>query len=527
MTKTFLKPDWSRREFLKTSAAGTGLLVAPGFLAGCGPATPAVVSAPDSVALAADQAPGARHFEAFGVEEMVLRNTLDKAMSRGGGYADLFFEHTISNYVGLQDGEVNRAYCQIELGCGVRVLKGDQTGFAYTQDLSPASLIAAADTAAVVASGAAAPLMESIVQSSPPSYYKIEVPWSQIGIEKKIPLLELCNKTAMAHDKRIVKVNIFLNDTTSHILVANSAGSHIEDMRPMVSSWASCVAQDGERRESNGHSFGQRQGFEMCTEQRMIDLANTAAKRTVVLFDATMPPAGELPVVLSPGLSGILLHEAIGHGMEADFNRKGTSVFADRIGKPIAPDFVTIIDDGTNFSERGSINIDDEGIESQSTTLVEKGILTSYMHDRISAAHYKVKPTGNGRRESYKYPPVPRMRNTYMINGPHKPEEIIKSVKKGIYADTFSNGQVDIGAGDFSFYLKNGSLIEDGKLTTPIKDANLVGFGPKVLENIQMVADDMTLFSGTGMCGKDGQSVPVGFGLPTIKCGGISIGGKA
>ncbi|MCP4679375.1 MAG: TldD/PmbA family protein [Deltaproteobacteria bacterium] len=501
-------------------------MVAPGFLAGCGPAASTSVKAPDSIAVTAGQAPEAGHFEMFGIDEAVLRKTLDKAMSRGGGYADLYFEHTVSNYVGLQDGEVNRAYSEIELGCGVRVLKGDQTGFAYTQDLNPASLLAAADTAAVVASGKAAPLMESIVQSTAPSYYKTEVPWSQIGIEQKIPLLELSNKTAMAYDKRIIKVNIFLNDSTSCVLIANSEGSHIEDTRPMVSAWTSCVAEDGERRESNGHSFGQRQGFEMCTEQRMIDLATTAAKRTTVLFEATVPPAGELPVVLSPGLSGILLHEAIGHGMEADFNRKGTSVFADRIGKPIAPEFVTIVDDGTNFSERGSLNIDDEGIESQRTMLVEKGILASYMHDRISAAHYKVKPTGNGRRESYRYPPVPRMRNTYMINGPHKPDEVIKSVKKGIYADTFSNGQVDIGAGDFSFYLKNGYLIEDGKMTRPIKDANLIGFGPKVLENIQMVADDMALFSGTGMCGKDGQSVPVGFGLPTIKCGGISIGGK-
>jgi TldD protein len=248
-------------------------------------------------------------------------------------------------------------------------------------------------------------------------------------------------------------------------------------------------------------------------------------RKTLVLFEAAPPPAGEYPVVLASGTSGILLHEAIGHGMEADFNRKGISVYAGKIGERIAPGFVTIVDDGTNPGERGSINVDDEGVESERTVLVENGILTSYMHDRISSAHYKVEPTGNGRRESYQYPPVPRMRNTYMTNGPHHPEEIIKSVKKGILAETFTNGQVNIGSGDFSFYLKNGYLIEDGKLTRPVKDANLIGFGPDVLEKVEMVGNDLEMSVGASTCGKDGQGVPVGMGLPTTKCGGISVGG--
>jgi TldD protein len=246
----------------------------------------------------------------------------------------------------------------------------------------------------------------------------------------------------------------------------------------------------------------------------------------VLLFDAVSPPAGEYPVVLAPGLSGILLHEAIGHGMEADFNRKGVSVYADRIGTRIAPPHVTIVDDGTNEKMRGSINIDDEGAAAQRTVLVEGGILRSYMHDRISASHYKVDRTASGRRESFRFPPVPRMRNTYMMPGPHKRDEIIASVKKGLYAEMFTNGQVQIGAGDFTFYLKHGRLIEDGKLTRVVKDANLIGSGPKVLESIEMVADDLEMFSGAGYCGKDGQRIPVGFGLPTARAGAISVGGR-
>jgi TldD protein len=308
-------------------------------------------------------------------------------------------------------------------------------------------------------------------------------------------------------------------------MVANSDGKITEDTQPMTIAYLTCVAQDGKRREENYYSYGKRAGFEYYNDDRMDELATVAAKRTVTLFDAEQPAAGEYPVVLAPGLSGILLHEAIGHGMEADFNRKGKSVYANRIGKPIAPDFVTIIDDGTNPNERGSLNIDDEGNESQRTVLVENGILKSYMHDRISAAHYGVKPTGNGRRESFRYPPVPRMRNTYMVNGNHSPEEIIASVKKGIYAETFTNGQVRIGSGDFSFYLKNGYVIENGKLGRPVKDANLIGFGPEVLENVEMAGNDMELNVGAGMCGKDGQRVPVGMGLPTVKCNGISVGG--
>jgi TldD protein len=321
-------------------------------------------------------------------------------------------------------------------------------------------------------------------------------------------------------------VTIYLSDTTSRILVANSDGLLAEDDRPMALLVASCVAQDQGKVEVGYQTGSSRDGLGFFSNQLVDRVAHEAADYTTMLFDAVEAPVGELPVVLAPGVTGILLHEAMGHGFEADFNRKGISIYADRVGKKIAPDFVTIYDDGTNERLRGSINIDDEGTAGQKTPLVEKGILRSYMHDRISANHYKTKSTGSGRRQSFRYPPVPRMRNTYMINGPHKPEEIIKSVKKGLYAEVFSNGQVQIGAGDFTFFLKHGRMIEDGKLTKVVKDANLIGSGPKVLEAVQMVGDDMQMFSGGGMCGKDGQRVPVGFGLPTVKAGGMSIGGR-
>jgi TldD protein len=256
-------------------------------------------------------------------------------------------------------------------------------------------------------------------------------------------------------------------------------------------------------------------------------MVKEAVDRTMILFDAVQAPAGEMPVVLGAGASGILLHEAIGHGMEADFNRKGTSIYADKIGKKVAQPFVNIVDEGTQEGARGSINIDDEGNAAGRTNLVENGVLTTYLHDTISAKHYGVKPTGNGRRESYQYAPLPRMRSTYMLPGPHKKEEIIASVKKGLYCSNFTNGQVQIGAGDFTFYVKNGYLIEDGKLTRPIKDVNIIGNGPKVLEQIDMVADDLTIDQGGWTCGKDGQSVPVSQGIPTVRVASITVGGRS
>jgi TldD protein len=290
--------------------------------------------------------------------------------------------------------------------------------------------------------------------------------------------------------------------------------------------YVTCVAEQNGKRETNGYNVAGRSGFDFYSSERVERVVREAVARTVVLFDAVQAPAGEMPVVLAAGSSGILLHEAIGHGMEADFNRKGVSIYADKIGKPIAKPFVSIVDDAAAQFARGAINVDDEGNPAGLTTLVDKGTLTTYLHDSISAKHYKVKPTGNGRRQSYQFAPIPRMRATYMLPGPHRRDEIIASVKKGIFCNNFTNGQVEIGAGDFTFYVKNGYMIEDGKLTRPIKDVNIIGNGPKVLEQIDMVSDDLTIDEGGWTCGKDGQGVPVSQGMPTVRVASITVGGR-
>jgi TldD protein len=519
---------WGRRELLYTGALGAGAILTPGFLASCAGPQAHVAGGALAGALGDTNGGGALagHFESFGVDAALLARVLQRAMGRGGDYADLYFQHQHVTFLALEDGEVNQAYGRVDLGCGVRVLKGDQTGFAFTEDLSLAALLAAADTAAAVAEGAPAVAAMTLKQVAPPAnYYRVEIPWADVAIADRVPLLLAAHEHARKLDPRVVTVRLQLGETTDHVLIATSEGVVVEDTRPMTEASVSIVAEQNGRRESNGESSGGRRGFELVADGRLNELVESAVRRTVVLFDAVVPPPGEYPVVMGPGLPGILLHEAIGHGMEADFNRKGVSVYADKVGKRIAPEFVTIVDDGTNPGVRGSLNVDDEGTPTERTVLVENGILTSYMHDRISAAHYGVKPTGNGRRNDYRHPPVPRMRNTFMVDGPHDPKEIVASVKRGLYAETFTNGQVRIGSGDFSFYLKNGYLIEDGKLTQPVKDANLIGFGPDVLEKIEMVGNDLEIISGMGRCGKDGQWVPVGFGLPTTKCSGMSVGG--
>lgn len=509
-----------RREFLKWMGTGAAVATVPCLGAGC---------AADKAMLKSSETAASAHglyFDRFGIDAGLLKRVMDAGLSRGGDFCDVFLQHKIQHWVGMEDGAINRAYSTVDLGAGVRVLKGDATGFAYCEDLSESAMKATAQTAAAVADGTPhvrpAPLRVQTVKSA----YAVEVPWSEVGIDKKLPLIERLNTQVRGRDPRIIKVTIFLSDETSHILLANSEGLLLEDEQPMALVRATAVAQSKGKTETGYQGLSSRDGLNFFSPQRLDRVAHDAADYTTKLFDAVAAPIGELPVVMAPGVSGILLHEAIGHGLEADFNRKGVSTYADRMGKRIAPEHVTIVDDGTNERLRGSINIDDEGCPSQRTVLVEKGILRSYMHDRISAKHYKLPQTGSGRRQDFRHPPVPRMRNTYMLNGPHKAEEIIASVKKGLYAEVFSNGQVMIGAGAFTFYLKHGRLIENGKLTEVVKDANLIGSGPKVLDKMDMVADDMQLYSGGGMCGKDGQRVPVGFGLPTTRAGAISIGGR-
>ncbi len=468
----------------------------------------------------------ANYFSRFGIDERIIREAIAAALSQGGDWADLYFQHSKNNYLALEDGEVNRAYCQTALGVGIRVLQGNQTGYAYTEDLRRGSIINAAKTAAAIANGPARATPTSYRTTPLANHYSMRVPWEGIEPKEKLPILYQINTGAFQADPRIEKVSIALGDQISFILFADSEGRIVEDTQPMTDLRVSCVAQHQGRRESNGYSCSGRAGFEFYTPQRIENVLKQAISRTLILFDSFTPPAGEMPVVLAAGSSGILLHEAIGHGMEADFARKNISIYADKVGKTIAKPFVNVVDDGTLPGSRGSINVDDEGVLGQKTMLVENGVFTSFLHDRISAKHFGVAPTGNGRRENYAFAPIPRMRTTYLLPGPHAHEEIIASVKKGIYCENFTNGQVQIGAGDFTFYVKNGHLIENGKLTRPIKDVNVIGNGPKVLENVDMVADNLVLDDFAGSCGKDGQMVPVSLGLPTVRVPSMTVGGK-
>ena len=465
------------------------------------------------------------YFSKLGIDETILNKIISAALSNGGDYSDLYFQHSNSNFIVLEEDAVNSAYNDIRLGVGIRVLKGSQTGYSFTEDLSLESMLKAAKTAASIANEIKDIKPIEFKLFDTPNYYPIRTLWQDVSIDHKIPFLNEINSKIFKLDQRIKKVNMWFGNDETNIMIATSEGLLRTDYRPMTTLSVSCIAEQNGQRESNDYNLSGREDIEFYSPEKINLLATESVKRTVNLFEAIKPDGGEMPIVLSAGSSGILLHEAIGHGLEADFNRKGTSIFADKINKPVAKDIVTIVDDGTNKNIRGSINIDDEGNDSQKTYLIENGILKSYLHDRLSAEHYKVAPTGNGRRQSFRFAPLPRMRNTYMLPGPHKKEEIIQSVKKGIYADTFTNGQVLIGAGDFTFYIKSGYLIEDGKLTRPIKDINIIGNGPNVLKKIEMVADDFKMAEGGWTCGKDGQSVPTSMGLPTVKISNITVGG--
>lgn len=522
-----MKRELERRRFLAGLGYGTALISLPA-IAGCaGPEhhlQPAKL--PKQPPTAPPPAPAhTTYFDAFGVDQGVLRRVIERGLSKGASFSEVFLQHKITHWVGMEDGEVNRAYSTVDLGAGIRVIDGDATGFAFCEDLSEKALLDAAATAAAVADGPAKARPSPLAARPLVSRYTVDVPWTDVGIDQKLPLVERAEKAARTRDERIIKVTVFMSDETSHILLASSEGLLVEDEQPMAVMWVTCVGEHKGKTETGNWSVSLRDGKRFFSTARVDEVGRTAADHTVLLFDAKSPPVGEIPVVLAPGIPGILLHEAIGHGMEADFNRKGISIYADRIGKRIAPKGVTIIDSGEG-RERGSLNVDDEGRESQRTVLVEDGILRTYMHDRISAKHFGVESTGSGRRESFRYPPVPRMRNTFMLPGEASPEEIVASVKDGIYAEVFTNGQVFIGAGDFTFYLKHGRRIENGKLKEVVKDANLIGSGPKVLQNVQMVGNDLVHHAGAGYCGKDGQRVPVGFGLPTLKVGAISVGGR-
>jgi TldD protein len=504
----------SRRNFIRTGGAATaGTLVIPPLLKSC-----------KNLQLSTSVKSYLEHFE---VTPVMLRQVIAEAMSIGGDYADLFFEHKISNTIALEDGKVNRAYSNVDYGMGVRVLKGDQTGFAYTETISPQDMLKVAKTAANIADHPQTFRQDQLLEKLPANYYQVSRMWEDVSVEDKIPYLQKINDRVFNMDEKVTKVSASLADETAYVMFYNSEGVFTYDYRPLSSFRLSCVMEKDGQVESGGCSRSFRIGFEWLGEELVEEIAREAVKETNLMFGATKPRAGEMPVVLGAGGSGILLHEAMGHAFEADFNRKGTSIFSDKMGKSIAGEFINIVEDGTMEHSRGALNIDDEGNEVKKIYLVKDGILESYIHDRISAAYYGVEPTGNGRRESFRYAPLPRMRITYMEPGPHSREDIIASVDYGVYVDNFTNGQVNIGAGDFTFFVKSGYLIENGVLTQPIKDINIIGNGPQALADITMAAGDFKTDPATWMCGKGGQSVPVSMGLPTVLVKKLTVGGTS
>jgi TldD protein len=456
-----------------------------------------------------------------------LESIMAVAMERGATYADIYFEHAYSNNVRLIDNNVDNASSNIEYGAGVRVVVGDQTGYAYTEFATVDELLKAARMANRIASNGEKYNNVNIKELTNPNRYPILHHWEEKSLLDRKPWLEKLNNRIFELDKRVKKVAITQGDGTSDILFFNSEGNIFSDSIPIAMLSATCVMEDDNgHREQAGSSRSFHTGYEFLTEELIEELAQEVVSRTAILFDATKPKGGEMAVVMGAGGSGILLHEAIGHAFEADFNRLGTSIFSDKLGKTICNPLINVVDDGTIPYNRGSINFDDEGIEGQKTYIVTEGRLTSYLHDRISARHYGVKPTGNGRRESFRYTPLPRMRATYMEAGPHSEEEMIANVKKGVYVDVFSNGQVQIGAGDFTFYVKSGWLIENGRLTTPIKDINVIGNGPEALAAISMVGNNPKIDNGTWTCGKDGQSCAVTCGMPSVLVDRLTVGGE-
>jgi TldD protein len=463
------------------------------------------------------------------IDAALANKLLGLALDAGGDYADIYFEFRVSADYALEEEQIRTLGRGITLGLGVRVTKGDATGYAYCEDLAWEKMAHAAKTAGQIAVGGGhKPVGVGTIASVPtPSFYAIGTPSLVVPAQDKLALLRAADKAARAFDPRIVKVEASFAESIKEVLLFTSDGRMATDVQPLMRFGVRAVAEEGAKRQSGSGGGGGRYGLDYFADAKRDAAAHgrEAARVAVAMLDARDAPAGEMPVVLGPGDSGILLHEAVGHGLEADFNRKETSNYSGQMGKNVASTLVTVVDDATIENSRGAMNVDDEGYAGQRNVLIENGVLVGYMHDRLSAKHYGIKPTGNGRRESFRSMPLPRMTNTSMLGGKDNPDDIIKSVKRGIYAKRFSGGQVNISNGDFLFSLTESYLIEDGKLTAPLKGVNLIGNGPEVLRRVDMLGSDFELSDGIWTCGKDGQSVPVNVGTPTVRISSITVGG--
>ena len=477
-----------------------------------------------------EASPAADHkrffFDKFGITERLLERCLGEALSAGGDYADLYFESVMATALGVDEQIVKSASQGTSAGCGVRVLSGERTGYAYTDNLSPERLLHAARTAALIASGPAKQPVQGFVETPSSELYPIPLGGYDLDLAARLELILRADRTARAFDSRIVQVRASYSEELRRILIAASDGAFASDTQPLCRLNVFAIAKDGSVTTKGAAGGGGRAGLDQFTGSKSPEsLAREAARGAILQLGAIPAPAGEMQVVLGPGWPGILLHEAVGHGLEADFNRKKTSAFTGLIGQPVASPKVTVVDNGTIAGRRGSLNVDDEGSPTNETVLIENGVLKGYLSDKLSARLMNMPNTGSGRRESYQAIPMPRMTNTYMLSGEDAPEDILRSVKRGLYAVNFGGGQVDITNGKFVFSASEAYLIEDGKVTAPVRDATLIGNGPEALKYVSMVGNDLRLDEGIGTCGKNGQSVPVGVGMPTIKLDRMTVGG--
>ncbi|MCH9694388.1 MAG: metalloprotease TldD [Gammaproteobacteria bacterium] len=467
-----------------------------------------------------------RMLEPAGLDEYHLGNTLGSMMQGGVDYADLYFQVSRQESWTLEDDIIREGSFSLDQGVGVRAVSGEKTGFAYSDELLLPALEQAAGAARAIARQGQERQVQAWKRTAATSLYSADDPTIGVNDEQKTTMLAELNAATRDMDQRVEQVIISLASGQDLVLVAASDGTMAADVRPLIRLNVSVILEHNGRREQGYAGGGARTGLEYFLDGDIpMQFAEEAVRQAIVQLDARAAPAGTMPIVLGAGWPGILLHEAVGHGLEGDFNRKGTSAFSSKMGQKVASPLCTIVDDGTLPDRRGSLSVDDEGTPGQYTTLVEDGILKGYMQDKLNARLMGVESTGNGRRESFAHVPMPRMTNTYMLAGPHEPDEIIASIDKGIYAPNFGGGQVDITSGKFVFSASEAYLIENGKVTAPVKGAMLIGDGPEALNKISMVGNDLELDSGVGTCGKEGQSVPVGVGQPTLKIDEITVGG--
>ena len=466
-------------------------------------------------------------FDRYGLTGGDIDRLLATALARGGDYADLYFEYKVANAVNIEEQIVKQAAKSIAQGVGVRVIVGDKTGYAYTDEITFEAIARAAETASHIArSGGSRQIAGVNVTPNTLNLYPVETPVSRVELNRKIDLIKEGDSVARALDRRIREVQSSINDEIKYVMIASSDGRLTGDVQPLARFGITCIADDDGNLQVGRAGGGGRVGIEFFERQMTPQqFAREAARQAIIQLEAVATPAGTMEVVLGPGWPGILLHEAVGHGLESDFNRKQTSAFSGLIGQRVASELCTVVDDGTIPDRRGSLNIDDEGEPTTRTVLIESGILRGYMSDYLNAGLTKAGRTGNGRRQSYKHMPLPRMTNTFMLDGTDNPEDIIRTVKRGVYAVQFGGGQVDITSGEFAFSASEAYLIEDGKVTAPIKGATLRGNGPETLKHVTAVGNDLALDPGVGICGKEGQTVPVGVGIPTIKISQMTVGG--